>query len=72
MAAIASLFSPLIAGLSMLALLAAWAAIDLSAFVTAGVWLNFTLPVAATVVVFAWMSVGRAMGERRLRRGAER
>jgi adenylate cyclase len=71
-AAITSLFSPLIAGLTTLALLGGWAAVNCAVFVSAGVWLNFTMPVAATVIVFAWLSVGRAMGERRLRRGAER
>jgi adenylate cyclase len=71
-AAITTLFPPLFAGLTTLALLAGWAAVNYAVFVSAGVWLNFTMPVAATVIVFAWLSVGRAMGERRLRRGAER
>jgi len=71
-ALIASLFPPLIAGLSTLALLGGWAAVNYAVFVSAGVWLNFTMPVAAAVIVFAWSSVDRAMGERHLRRGAER
>ena len=71
-AVLASLLSPLIAGLSMLALLGGWAVLTYAAFVSAGVWLNFTMPVAAAVIVFAWLSVGRAMGERGLRRSAER
>jgi adenylate cyclase len=53
-------------------LLAGWAGVNYAVFASAGVWLNFTMPVVATVTVFAWLSVGRAMGERRRRRGAER
>jgi adenylate cyclase len=71
-AAITSLFSPLIAGLATLALLAGWAALAFIVFAAAGVWLNFTMPAAAAILVFAWLSVGRAMGERRMRRSAER
>ncbi|MGF1641847.1 MAG: adenylate/guanylate cyclase domain-containing protein, partial [Rhodospirillales bacterium] len=71
-AAFTALFSPLIAGAATLVLVVAWGAVALAAFVAAGVWLTVTMPVAATLAVFAWSSVERAMGERRRRRSAER
>lgn len=70
--ACAYLPSPVLAACGTLALLGGWAVTAQLAFEHRHLWLDMTFPAAAVLLNAAFAAVGRTIGERRLRRDAER
>lgn len=69
--ALGTLRRPLAVLIAMVALLAAWSALNVAAFVVLQTWLNFTFPAVAILLGGGIMIAGRTLRESRLRQSAE-